>query len=48
MTSVSMAINPEEHDRHLIHVMQVAMKDGLVFNRIRQPEISFYVAIFTS
>ena len=41
---------PEEHDRHLIQLMQTASKNGIVFNsskcRIRQPKISFSGAVF--
>ena len=43
---------PEEHDRHLIQLMQTALKNGIIFNsskcRIRQSEIIFYSAVFTS
>ena len=42
----------EEHDTHLIQLMQVATKNGLVFNsnkcKIRLSEISIYGAVFTS
>ena len=43
---------PVEHDRHLIQMMQTTSKNGNVFNSsrfgIRQPEISFYGAVFIS
>ena len=43
---------PEEHDRHLIQLMQTALKNEIVFNnskcRIRQPLISFYTTVLTS
>ena len=43
---------PEKHGRHLIHLIQSTLKNGIVFNsskgRIRQSEISFYGAVFTS
>ena len=42
----------EEHDTNLIQLMKPASKNGLVFNShkcsIRQPQIAFYGAIFTS
>ena len=42
----------KEQDRHLLMLMQVAIKNGLVFNnnkcRIRQTEISFHGGVFTS
>ena len=41
-----------EHDQHLLHLMQTAKEHGIVFNsvrcHIRQPQISFYVAVFTA
>ena len=42
----------EEHNTHLLQLMKTASKDGLVFNSykcsIRQPQITFYGAIFTA
>ena len=42
----------EEHDTNLLQFMKTASKNGLVFNShkciIRQPQITFYGAIFTS
>ena len=42
---------PEEHDEHLLHLMQSAKTHGIVFNsakcHIRQPQIAFYGAVFT-
>ena len=42
----------EEHDTNLLQLMKTASKNGLVFNShkcsIRQPQITFYGAIFTS
>ena len=42
----------EEHDTNLLELMKTASKNGLVFNShkcsIRQPQITFYGAIFTS
>ena len=41
----------EEHDTNLLQLMKTASKNGLVFNShkcsIRQPQITFYGAIFT-
>ena len=43
---------PEEHEEHLLHLMQSAKTHGIVFNstkhHIRQPQIAFYGAVFTS
>ena len=43
---------PREHDRCLIQLIQVATKNGLVFNskkcRIILTKIGFYGAVFTS
>ena len=42
---------PEEHDEHLLHLMESAKTHGIVFNstecHIRQPQIAFYCAVFT-
>ena len=42
---------PEEHDKHLFHLMQSAKTHGIMFNsakcHIRQPQIAFYGAVFT-
>ena len=42
---------PEEHDEHLLHLMESAKTYGIVFNsakcHIRQPQIAFYGAVFT-
>ena len=42
---------PEEHDDHLLHLMESAKTHGIVFNstkcHIRQPQIAFYGAVFT-
>ena len=42
---------PEEHDEHLLHLMESAKTHGIVFNsakcHIRQPQIAFYGALFT-
>ena len=43
---------PEEHDWHLLCLMQTAKEHGIVFNStkcyIRQPQIAFYGAVFTA
>ena len=43
---------PEEHNRHHIQPMQAAMRNDIMFNsskcRIRQPQLSFFGAAFTS
>ena len=42
---------PEEHDEHLLHLMESAKTHGIVFNsakcHIRQPQIAFDHAVFT-
>ena len=42
---------PEEHDEHLLCLMESAKTHGIVFNstkcHIRQPQIAFYDAVFT-
>ena len=42
---------PEEHDEHLLHLMEFAKTHGIVFNsakcHIRWPQIAFYGAVFT-
>ena len=42
----------EEHDQHLLCLMETAKEHGAVFNsakcQIRQPQIAFYVAVFTA
>ena len=42
---------PEEHDEHLLHLMESAKIQGIVFNstkcQIRQSQIAFYGADFT-
>ena len=42
---------PEEHDEHLLHLMESAKTHGIVFNsakcHIRQPQIAFYGVVFT-
>ena len=42
----------EEHDPHLLHLMETSTEHGIVFNstkcQIRQPEIAFYGAVFTA
>ena len=42
---------PEEHDEHLLHLMESAKTHGIVLNsakrHIRQPQIAFYGAVFT-
>ena len=44
--------SPKEHDKHLIHLVNVATKNALVFInnkcKIRHPKIIFYSAIFTA
>ena len=41
---------PEEHDEHLLCLMESAKTHGIVFNspkcHIRQPQIAFYGAVF--
>ena len=43
---------PEEHDWHLLQLMQAAKEHGIVFNsakcQIRQPQTAFYGAVFTA
>ena len=43
---------PEQHDQHLLKLMQTAAQHGIVFNSskcwIRQPQIAFYSAVFTA
>ena len=43
---------PEEHDWHLLHLMQTAKEHGIVSNSakccIRQPKIAFYGAVLTA
>ena len=43
---------PQEHDKHLLKLMQTAAQYGTVFNsskyQIRQPQITFYGAMFTT
>ena len=42
---------PEEHDEHLLHLMESAKTHGIVFNsakcHIMKPQIAFYAAVFT-
>ena len=42
---------PEEHDEHLLCLMQSAKTHGIMFNNakchIRQPQIAFYGGVFT-
>ena len=42
----------EEHDEHILHMMQSAKTHGIMFNstkcHIRQPQIPFYGAVFTA
>ena len=42
---------PEEHDKHLLHLMESPKTHGIVFNstkcHIRLPQIAFYSAVFT-
>ena len=42
----------EEHDWHLLQLMQTAKEHDIVFNsakcHIRQPQIAFYGAVFTA
>ena len=44
-------LTPEEHDWHLLCLMETAKEHGIVFNsvkcQIRQPQIAFYGAVFT-
>ena len=41
---------PEEHDEHLLHLMQSAKTNGIMFNsarcHIRQTQIAFYGTVF--
>ena len=43
---------PEEHDQHLLQLMQTPKEHSIVFNNtmcwIRQPQIAFYGAVFTA
>ena len=43
---------PEEHDEHLLCMMETAKDHGIIFNsakcHIRQPQIAFYGAVFTA
>ena len=43
---------PEEHDWHLLELMQTAAQHGIVFNsskcQMRQPQITFYGAVSTT
>ena len=43
---------PEQYNRHLIQLMQTALKNRLAFTsskfKIKQPQISFYCTVFTS
>ena len=43
---------PEEHDQHLLCLMQIATEHGIIFNsakcQIRQLQIAFYGSIFTA
>ena len=43
---------PEEHDQHLLCLMEIATEHGIIFNSakcpIRQPQIAFYGAVFTA
>ena len=43
---------PEEHDEHLLCLMQSAKTHGIVFNstkcHIRQPQVAFHGAVFTT
>ena len=43
---------PEEHDEHLLHLMETAKDYGIIFNstkcHIMQPQIDFYGAVFTA
>ena len=42
---------PEDHDQHLLMLIQTVALPGIVFNsskcHIRQPQITFYGAMFT-
>ena len=42
----------EEHDQHLLKLMQTAAQHGIVFSspecQIRQPQITFFGAVFTA
>ena len=42
----------EDHDKHLLQLMQTAKQHGIVLNsskcQIRQPQIAFYSAVFTA
>ena len=42
---------PEEHDEHLLCLMEFAKTHGIVFNsakcHIRQPQVAFYGTVFT-
>ena len=43
---------PEQHDEHLLCLMETAKDHGIVFNNtkchIRQPQIAFYGKVFTA
>ena len=43
---------PEEHDVHLLHLMETAKNQGVIFNNTkchtRQPQIALYAIIFTA
>ena len=43
---------PEEHNEHLLHLIQSAKDDGIIFNsvqcQIRQPQIASYGAVFNA
>ena len=43
---------PEEHDEHLLHLMQSSKTHGIMFNsakcHIRQPQSAFYGTVFTA
>ena len=44
--------NPEEHDCHLLHLMETTTEYGMIFIstkcQIRQPQIAFYGTVFTA
>ena len=43
---------PEDHDQHLLQLMQIAKEHGIVFNsskcQISQPQTAFYGDVFTA
>ena len=43
---------PEEHDHHLLYLMETSTEHGIIFNsakcQIRQPQFAFYDTVFTA